>query len=171
MVDYNPTLAEAVFVFTPPEGATEIDNPTPIQFSLTLEEAREQVDFPVLAIPDEAMADADLDLALEDIQVMIPSEESNGDGYAPTTVSLIYFNDTEMIQVMHIAQEPYLPAGPALADTPGVDVIDIRGYEGIVNTDAPSFTTVMWEENGVQMMVMSTVEREQLLPLLESMEE
>jgi len=158
-VDYNPTFPADVFTFTPPPGATRQEQPL-VQM-LSLEQARAQATFPLLA-PTELPAGYEL-VGVQLIQSDEPS--AKGDRMA----LLMYRDGT---RVLMIAERPLVmpkKGEPLPASEARGEAVQVRGQTGILSQMGLAGRMLVWEENGVEIRVVGQLSKEELLSLAASM--
>jgi len=159
-VDYNPTFPADIFTFTPPPGATRQEQPL-VQM-LSLEEARAQADFPLLA-PTE------LPEGYEFVGVqLIDSNESSTKG---GRMALLMYRGG--MSVLMIAERPLTTpesGGPLPPPEGKTETVQVRGQTGVFSQMGLAGRMLAWEENGVDIRIVGPLSREELLTLAASMQ-
>jgi len=147
--ELNPGLADDLFQFEVPEGATVVDVKAQQPSPITLEEAKAQSVFPFLE-----------------------------PGYVPegaTLIEVFKMGDSIILRYNHspdvsfaLVQGPELAGPPPLGETQDVTV---RGQSATAVTDeAGGNTFLYWTENGVTITIGGHISLEQALQIAESLE-
>lgn len=149
-LDLNQDIADDMFVFTPPAGAEIVDAAELAKQvrpqAATLDEARAQVDFPVLApsqLPQGVQADG--------VQVLNRGGASVIQNFSGA------FNFSLVQTAGEFPGEGNAPAG---ADT---QTVEVRGQQATLITSGgdQGGTLLRWRENGVTIVIAGTLNAEQ----------
>jgi outer membrane lipoprotein-sorting protein len=146
--ELNPGLAEDLFRFEVPEGATVIDIEAQRPVPMTLDEARAGAGFPLL-VPEYVPENATL------IEVF-----KTGDSFV-----LRYDHSTQVS--FAIVQGPELAGPPPLGQAQDVSV---RGQSAtVISDEAGGNTFLYWTENGVTVTVAGHINLDEALRVAESL--
>ncbi len=159
-VEYNPTFPADLFTFTPPAGAVRQEQP--LAQMLSLEEARAQASFPLLA-PTELPEGYEL----VGVQ-LIESDEPNTRG---GQMALLMYRGG--MSVLMIAERPLATperGGPPPTLAGRGKTVQVRGRAGVLSPMGLAGRMLAWEENGVEIRIVGPLSEEELLALAASME-
>ncbi len=154
-IEYDPNLPDDLFTFVPPEGARRAEAPQ--MRTMTLEEARQAVDFPVLA-PTEVPAGYEL----QGVQVMDAQRVPGGESHGPAVI-VMYRSGSDMLSIQQS------PASPGGQPPPG-EAVTVRGHEGVVRETGFGMRMLIWKENGVLISMFGKLSKEDMLAVAESLE-
>jgi outer membrane lipoprotein-sorting protein len=147
--ELNPGVADDLFYFEVPEGATVVETGTEEPIPLTLDEAKEQSGFPLL-LPDYVPEGATL---IEVFQV------SNG------SIVLRYDHSPEVS--FTIVQGPELTGPPPLGESQKVTVRDQSAT--LITDEEGGNTFLYWTENEVTVTIAGHIGLEEALQVVESL--
>jgi outer membrane lipoprotein-sorting protein len=147
--ELNPGIADDIFAFQPPEGATVVDAAAQQPEPMSLDQAKAQASFPLL-VPEYVPGDATL------IEVFRIGE----------LFVLRYNHSTEVS--FTVVQGPELAGPPPLGKSQDTTV---RGQSATVISDqAGGNTFLYWAENGVTVTVAGHIGVEEALRVAESLD-
>jgi outer membrane lipoprotein-sorting protein len=147
--ELNPGVADDVFRFEVPEGATVIDVEAQRPVPLALDEAIAQAGFPLL-VPEYVPEGATL------IEVFMVAD------------SFVLRYDHSTLVSFAVVQGPELAGPPPLGQSQDVSV---RGQRATVITDPPGGNTFLyWTENGVTVTVAGHISLDEVLQVAESLQ-
>ncbi len=166
-IEYNPTLPDSLFTFTPPPGAKAMteENGGPQFKTMTLAEARKAVDFPILVptkLPDG--------IKLQTVEVTT-MKIMNGQK-TMTNVILMYSAGLKGLSI----NESRLPKGASvdvMKDMPpGVkaEKVKVHGQDAVLINTGMGNIMLSWTEKDVQIIVNSQMDKKTLLQIAESMQ-
>jgi outer membrane lipoprotein-sorting protein len=146
--ELNPGLAEDIFAFEVPEGATVVDVEAQQPVPLTLDEARAQAGFPLL----------------------VPQYVPEG----ATLVEVFKVSDSVLLRYDHSTQVSFtVVQGPELSGPPPMGSsqdLTVRGQGATAITDeAGGNTFLYWTENGVTVTVAGHISLDEALMVAESL--
>lgn len=159
--ELNPGLPDDLFVFEVPEGAEVVDVTGSVSGPLTLDEARERVDFRLLVpayVPDGA--------TLIEVAWI-------GDALDPEYDAIVLQYNHAPDASFTVMQAFPAPKMEEPLDAPGVErtEITVRGYQArLVTEDRLDRRFVVWTENGVYINIGGQIPEEELLRVAESLE-
>ncbi|MBN1659327.1 MAG: DUF4367 domain-containing protein [Anaerolineae bacterium] len=159
--ELNSGLADDLFVFQVPEGVEVVDVAQARSGPLTLEEAREQVDFHLLVpgyVPDGA--------TLIEVGWI-------GDAADPEYDAIVLHYNHAASASFTILQAVPAPEAQDTIDAPGVERVEVtvRGQQAWLVTQASlDRRFVAWTENGVYINIGGQIGQEELLKVAESLE-
>jgi outer membrane lipoprotein-sorting protein len=159
--ELNPGLPDELFAFEIPDGAEVIEVTGSMSAPLTLDEARERVDFQLLVpahLPDGA--------TLIEVAWI-------GDALDPEYDAIVLQYDLAPGASFAVMQAFPAPQAEEQAGAPGVDrtEITVRGHQGwLVTHERLDRRFVTWTENGVHINIGGQISEEELLKVAESLE-
>lgn len=157
-IEVDTGLSDDLFTFEIPEGAEVIDAAELAEQmrprAMTLDEAREAVDFPLL-VPGELPGDA----SLVEVQVI-----------AGDTVIQNYVGNSLTLSLVQSSKDAGDDREPPVGSE--VEQITVRGQEAtlITGNGAQQGSLVRWEENGVRIVVAGTLDADEAVSVAESLE-
>ncbi|RME64420.1 MAG: DUF2092 domain-containing protein, partial [Caldilineae bacterium] len=154
-VDYNPTFPEGIFTFTPPPGATRQEQP--LVKLLSLEEARAQADFPLLA-PTKLPEGYEFAGA----QLIDTGEPSTKGG---KMAMLMYRGGVGVLMIAERPLKDSMEGGPLPTPEGQTTSIEVRGHPGVLSQMGLAGRMLVWEENGVEIRIVGQLSQEELLAL------
>lgn len=147
--ELNPGIADDLFEFEVPEGASVVDVEAQQPEPMTLDEAGSQAGFPLL-LPGYVPQDATL---IEVFRV--------GDSF------VLRYNHSTQVSFA-IVQGPELPGPPPLGQSQDVS---IRGQSATVVTDLSGGNTFLyWTENGVTVTIAGHISQDEAFQVAESLQ-
>ena len=159
-VDYNPTFPADIFTFKPPAGATRQEQLG--MNVLSLEEARAQAGFPLLA-PTKLPAGYES----AGVQLIDTQEPSTKGG---KMAMLMYRGGMGVLMIAERPLEGPREGGRLSAPEGQATSVEVRGHSGVLSQMGLAGHMLVWEENGVEIRIVGQLSEDELLSLAESME-
>lgn len=165
-IEYDVDFPDDLFTFVPPAGAKSAEEMGMPQIkTVTLEEAQAMVNFHIL-VPEKLPEGMELKV----VQVMDTSQMGgHQEGEAPESmVTLMYQKGFATLSIVEMP----LPEGVGEEVLPPLEEAEeviVRGHKAVFTDMGMGGRSLMWQEDGLMITINSTLDKETLLEVAESL--